>query len=192
MTFVKRIALVITLVSVGLASVSSLAQSSPSHKYDLQIRQSVNRWWPEYPEWLMWKAQLWQESRLDPTATSSVGAAGIAQFMPKTWAQMMKQLGYTNISPYTAKYAIDVGAAYMAQLRAGWTANRTEYERHRLAQASYNAGFGNILRSQSTCGGKTWDEISPCLYRITGRTHSSETLGYVRLIKKWYDKMVME
>ncbi|NJQ04047.1 C40 family peptidase [Streptomyces lonarensis] len=51
------------------------------------VRELVNRHADECPQVTasLLAAQLWQESRFDPEATSPVGAVGIAQFMPATW-----------------------------------------------------------------------------------------------------------
>ena len=77
----------------------------------------------------------------------------------------------------------------MARLQKGWSSPRPQLERHRLAQSSYNAGAGNIIKAQSLCGGaRDWADIAPCLPRVTGR-HAAETIGYVDAIAKWRARM---
>ncbi|MGE3333605.1 MAG: transglycosylase SLT domain-containing protein [Rhodospirillaceae bacterium] len=148
----------------------------------------MKRWWPDLPHWKLWKAQLYQESRLDPNAVSPVGARGLAQFMPSTWADMQRQLGIAG-SPHDDA-AIDAGAYYMAKLRRTWSAQRTPLERHDLAAASYNAGTGNILKAQTKCGGsKLWPQIAPCLAAVTGPANAHETQAYVERIHKWWRQM---
>jgi hypothetical protein len=150
--------------------------------YDERIQGSVKRWWPDYPLWLDWRAQLCQESRLDPGAISPVGAAGLAQFMPGTWADVSRRLGYGDVSPHVARYAIEAGAYYMASLRRQWSSPRPDSDRQALAQASYNTGMGNVLRAQKLCRGtRRWPEISGCLSLVTGRD-AQQTIDYVRLI----------
>jgi hypothetical protein len=163
------------------------AQAGPifSSRYDAQIRASVDRYWPDHPDWLAWKAQLVQESRLRPDAVSPVGAAGLAQFMPGTWREIAAQMRLPPGASPHQDIAIDAGAYYMARLRRIWREERTSEERHRLAQASYNAGPGSILRAQARCGGRSWAEISPCLVQVTGPQHSRETLGYIISIARW-------
>ena len=74
----------------------------------------------------------------------------------------------------------------MARLRRAWSAPRPEDERHRLAQASYNAGLGNVLRAQRLCGtASIWVEISACLPRVTGARNARETTTYVQRIARW-------
>jgi len=163
-----------------------------SDSYDREIRRAVSIHWPTYPHWRAWKAQLYQESLLDPDAVSPVGAQGLAQFMPATWAQIRVEMKYgLGVDPFMADVAIAAGAYYMAKLRRGWSSPRPQGDRHKLAQASYNAGFGNLLKAQKACGGaRLYDDIIRCLPDITGR-HSTETITYVRRIAKWWRMMEM-
>lgn len=166
-------------------SASPASSALFSDRYDADIRTAVKRWWPDYPHWTSWKAQLYQESLLDPAAVSPVGARGLAQFMPGTWAEVSRELGLGPVSPHVAKHAINAGAYYMAKLRHSWRSPRPNEDRHKLAQASYNAGLGNILRSQRACGmAVLYSEIIACLPQITGR-HSRETITYVERIAQW-------
>lgn len=162
-----------------------------SRKYDVAIERAARRWLPTVP-WRLWKAQLYQESRLDPLARSPVGAEGIAQFMPYTWAEISKQMGLGAIPATSASHAIDAGAFYMANLRAAWKAPRPEEDRHNLAMAAYNAGMGNLLRSQKACGDPPgYEPIMECLHLVTGR-HAAETRGYAPSIRKWHKLMEIE
>ena len=134
---------------------------------------------------MYWKAQLYQESLLEPDARSHVGAEGLAQFMPGTWKDVSRQMGLGNVSPRDAKYAIDAGAFYMAQLRRTWRAPRPALDRHFLAAASYNAGSGHLIKAQKLCSGPAlYADIIVCLPQVTGR-HSKETITYVERIKQW-------
>ena len=164
---------------------SSLQLSSP--KYDFLIWKSTKRYWTDLPDYQQWKAQLYQESLLDTNAVSPVGAEGLAQFMPATWKQISRELGYPeDASPRTPKLAINAGAYYMRKLRNGWSSPRPQLDRQQLAQASYNAGFGNLLKAQRACGGENlYPDIIRCLPQITGH-FSNETITYVKRIEFWY------
>lgn len=148
----------------------------------------MKRWWPDLPAWRLWKAQLYQESRLRPEAVSPVGARGLAQFMPATWTDVTHAMGISG-SPHD-DLAIDAGAYYMAKLRHTWRRNRSALERNELAQASYNAGTGNILKAQAFCGGAhLWAGVQACLPRVTGTAHAHETQTYVARIERWWREM---
>lgn len=180
-------ALLVTLVLLFAAPAE--ARIFPD-RYDRQIRDAVALYWPGGADWVWWKAQLWQESRLRPEALSPVGAAGLAQFMPGTWRDVQRQLRLPPGASPHQDIAIAAGAYYMARLMREWRTERPQLERLRLAQASYNAGMGNILRAQARCGGaRDWADISPCLQSVTGH-HHRETIGYIRLIEQHRRRMI--
>ncbi|EME69732.1 hypothetical protein H261_11879 [Paramagnetospirillum caucaseum] len=159
-----------------------------SSRYDDEIASAVKTYWPDYPRPASWKAQLYAESRLDPAAVSPVGAKGLAQFMPGTWDQVTRELRLGAASPHH-DIAIQAGAYYMARLRHIWRAGRDSADRQPLAQASYNAGAGNIINAQKVCGGaRLWAVIAPCLGTVTG-IHSRETLTYVSRIADYTARM---
>ena len=168
--------------------------ASFSRKWDFEIQKSAKRWWPDLPYWKLWKAQLYQESRLDPNAVSPVGARGLAQFMPGTWDEVAGQLDFdAGNTAHDPDLAIEAGAYYMAKLRHTWRRDRTALERNELAQASYNAGTGSILKAQRACGdAKLWVDINPCLVSITGPKFSHETRTYVERISRWWREMEVE
>ncbi len=181
------------LALVCLLSFSG-GDSLHSSKYDEQIKQSVQMYWTDFPKWKYYKAQLYQESLLEPRAISYVGAKGLAQFMPRTWLDMQKELNIPSwVSPYLPKYAIKAGAYYMRQLRDKWSYKRAIEQKHFLALASYNTGFGNVLKAQKICKAKghcsvLWEDIKLCLPRVTGKG-SKETIEYVRKVRLWYGKL---
>ncbi|MFW1503697.1 transglycosylase SLT domain-containing protein, partial [Vibrio parahaemolyticus] len=90
------------------------------------------------------KAQLYQESLLDPQAVSYVGAAGLGQFMPATWAEVSAQLGFDEVSVHSPVHNIEAAAYYMAGRLNVWKSPRPMSDRLSLAWAFYNAGCGWI------------------------------------------------
>jgi hypothetical protein len=74
---------------------------------------------------------IWKESRLDPQALSPRGAAGIAQFMPKTasWRGL--------IDPYEPQQALRESASLIRDLRV-------QFGNLGLAAAAYNAGAKRV------------------------------------------------
>jgi len=181
------------MLLIGLVmSACSQAQAASrfSAKFDRQIQSSASTWLPGQP-WKLWKAQLYQESLLNPDAVSPVGATGIAQFMPGTWDQIIREMGWNaaGVDRRMAGPAIEAGAFYMARLKRAWISPRPDEDRLKLAQASYNAGMGNILRSQQRCGNPAgYEPIMECLHLVTGR-HAAETRGYAPAIFRWWAQM---
>jgi soluble lytic murein transglycosylase-like protein len=158
--------------------------------YDAQIQAAVRKYWADYPDWRWWKAQLYQESAFDTGAISPAGARGLCQAMPGTFKDWARQLKWGDANPHIARFCIDGGAYYMAQLRRmkAWR-DWPDPDRHRMAQASYNAGAGWIMKARAACNALTWATAAPCLLQFTGAAHSKETIGYVRNIAKWRGMM---
>jgi soluble lytic murein transglycosylase-like protein len=142
-------------------------------------------------DWRLLKAQLMQESRLNPKAESKVGAQGIAQFMPGTWNDMKailsRERDIKNADVWNPEHAIPACALYMRQLWKNWSAPRPELDRYALALASYNAGTGNLLKAQELAGGvNDYVSIIAKLHRVTGIDNSNETKTYVvRIFNYW-------
>ncbi len=166
-----------------------MAWSFPD-QYDADIEKAASRYLPGY-DWRLWKAQLYQESLLNPDAVSHVGARGLAQFMPGTWAEVSQQLGYQGLSPHMAEPAIMAGAYYMARQLSIWKAPRPAADRYSLAAASYNAGAGNLIKAQRACGGANgYGDIIQCLPDVTGE-HADETTTYVQRIWQYWTQMLL-
>jgi len=177
------------MVCVFWVSVCWSGNSFPDH-YDTQIKKATEQYLPGV-DWRLLKAQYFQESRLKTDAVSPVGATGIAQFMPGTWADVSKHLGYEKLNPRMAQPAILAGAYYMSKMRQTWRAPRAEADKHSLALASYNAGAGHLIKAQKLCGGaNAYADIARCLPRVTGR-HSRETITYVKRIWTYWTQMVV-
>ncbi|WP_229678085.1 transglycosylase SLT domain-containing protein, partial [Caldovatus sediminis] len=122
--FAGRILAVCLFIGMLVGCAAAQAGTIFPDRYDPEIRRAVQRWWPDYPDWVAWKAQLYQESRLRPDAVSPVGAAGLAQFMPRTWADIVRELRLPPGASPHQDVAIHAGAYYMAKLRRGWSTPR--------------------------------------------------------------------
>lgn len=154
---------------------------APITRYDSMIVKWTALYIPSI-DWRIMKAQFIQESELNPNARSPVGAAGIAQVMPRTWAEIQRQLKVKG-SPRDPDTCIRFGCYYMGRMLNGWeVSGRSTEDRIKLAQASYNAGQGNILKAQKVArGARDYDTIISKLRAVTGK-HSKETIAYVQNI----------
>jgi hypothetical protein len=115
------------VTAAGGSAATLTSTSLPSFvppRYRDPILRSAARW--KVPPALM-AGQLMAESGFDPSAGSSAGAQGIAQFMPSTAAAY----GLTN--PYDPVAAIDAEAHLMSDLLR-------QFGSPELALAAYNAG----------------------------------------------------
>lgn len=154
--------------------------------YDDAIRAATEKYLPWDWRWI--KAQLIAESALNPKAVSSSGARGIAQFMPDTWTDAMANIGRPlDTDPFDPQVGIVACAWYMSAMRRTWRAPRPEDDRRRLAQASYNAGTGNILRAQRLADDAAdYTTIVAHLPPVTGVANARQTTDYVARIASIY------
>lgn len=96
------------------------------------------------------KAQAFCESTLNPKANSPVGAAGLMQIMPKTFAGIRKEIKIGS-DIYDPETNIAAALHYNKYLFNTWSQGRPINDRMAFMFASYNAGLGNILKAQKAC-----------------------------------------
>lgn len=157
--------------------------------YDADFRRATDVWLPGR-DWRRLKAQCYQESLLEADAVSPVGAIGVCQFMPRTWAEVSAQASIHD-SAWVPSASIYGAAYYKARLLRIWSAPRPAHDRVQLAEASYNAGAGHLIAAQRACGGPAlYADIVACLPQITG-DHARETITYVERIEAWYRRLLM-
>ena len=151
--------------------------NSSAASYDPYFEAAHDRFlsWHD-PDWFWLKAQGIAESNLDPDAVSHAQAVGIMQFMAPAWSECVAALGIT--APRThPKASILCGGWYMRRMLLGWSEPRSRMDRWRWAWASYNWGFGNVLRAQKRAYGRTE-------FRFVYTHLPAETRGYVDRIER--------
>jgi membrane-bound lytic murein transglycosylase MltF len=133
---------------------------------------------------LMLAAQGYQESTLDQSKKSHVGAIGVMQIMPATGAGL--KVGDISVTESN----IHGGAKYMDQLMTQYfrDAKFDDQNRTLFAFASYNAGPGNIsrMRKEAEKRGLDPDRWFNNVETITAEKIGIETTTYVRNIFKYY------
>jgi membrane-bound lytic murein transglycosylase MltF len=133
---------------------------------------------------LMLAAQGYQESTLDQSKKSHVGAIGVMQIMPATGAGL--KVGDISVTESN----IHGGAKYMDQLMTQYfkDAKFDEQNRTLFAFASYNAGPGNIskMRKEAEKRGLDPDQWFNNVEMVTAEKIGIETTTYVRNIFKYY------
>jgi len=168
------------LVALGLAILACAFAATPAPSrisqgvpYEVTFRSVAG------PRWVDRAAQAWAESNFNPQARSAVGAVGLTQFMPTTWAWAQDQ-GWVarGASPEDPSAAIHGQHAYMLWLEARCGGSLDP------ALGSYNAGLGSIRKAQrlaATLGiddpsGSAWLKV---LDRVTGPQNAAQTRGYI-------------
>jgi membrane-bound lytic murein transglycosylase F len=150
-------------------------------QYDGEFQRCTQKRLPAGWDWLRQKSQGCAESELNPNAVSPRGALGIMQWMPSDWPEWRDKCGYgADVTPLMAAPAIDCACAYMAFLYRQWSAPRPEFDRWRLALASYNAGLGNLIDAQDKASGvNDFMSIISYLPVVTGAANAAQTFNYV-------------
>ena len=157
-----------------------------SYNYE-QYFEKYSRWYFGYDfdhTWFI--AQGLQESRLDSSAVSYVGASGVMQIMPGTWNDLTKN----KFDVFNPQYNIMYGIKYDKRCWNIWKAPRPFEDRLKFMLGSYNAGAGHLIKAQKKALGmglnpNSWSNIEVTLPAITGH-HSKETITYVKRIFKYH------
>ena len=97
-------------------------------------------------DWRLLTAQIFQESKFNPTAESWAGAYGLMQLIPHTAATY--GLDSSNIEQPHAN--IRAGVKYLMWINEFWAKSiDDENERQKFVLASYNVGLGHIIDAKN-------------------------------------------
>jgi membrane-bound lytic murein transglycosylase F len=154
-------------------------------QFDPTFRKYSKRYFGPLFDWRYFKAQAFAESRLNPNAKSWVGARGLMQLMPSTYAEIAtKRPEFGAID--SPEWNIAAGIMHDRYLWKLWEKDiPVDDERFRFMFASYNAGEGTINRALAAAKTPEWravEQVAPTVQRW----RYTETLGYVRRIDSTY------
>ena len=157
-----------------------------TQRFDPIFQKYTRRYFGVGTDWRWFKAQGMAESNLVPTARSRVGARGIMQLMPSTFAEIQSQRReFSRIDD--PEWNIAAGIAHDRWLWDLWDDRvPQDDDRWNFMFGSYNAGQGTIMRAQRTADQQRLDrarwqsieQVAP----LVERWRYTETLGYVRKI----------
>lgn len=154
-------------------------------QYDTFFKKYSKRYFGPSFNWRWFKSQGIAESALNPKARSHVGAQGVMQIMPATFAEIKKSNPYFS-SVYEPRWNIAAAIYYNRQNYRKWIKRvKATDDRMAFTFASYNAGLGNALKAWKRGGkdapdGKQWQKA---------KKHApSETRGYVARINRLMGK----
>ena len=160
-------------------------------KYDQYFTKYSKRFFGPGVDWQLFKAQAVAESHLDPEAESRVGAQGVMQIMPRTFAEIKSKNRAIAGSVQQPRWNIAAGIWYDRALWKTWKEERPLQDRRNFMFGSYNAGQRNIINAQREAvkeglNPNSWESIEKVLQKVTGK-RSKETIGYVRKIAVVHD-----
>jgi membrane-bound lytic murein transglycosylase F len=178
--------------SAILISLSSSVLAGDTGRYDDVFSKYGKRFFGPGFDWRVFKAQGLAESNLNPEARSWVGATGIMQLMPSTFAEVQsKNPELTDVNH--PEMNIAAGIYYDRQLWKAWKDHESARDRLSFMLGSYNAGRGTINRAKTKAleenlNGREWPSIKTVAPRVTKWRHE-ETLTYVQRIEEFYNKL---
>ncbi len=171
------------------ADKTAVKRRHPTTRYDVYFKKYTKRYFGPGFDWRLFKAQSMAESDLIPTAKSHVGARGLMQLMPATYAQIKStRPQYESIDE--PEWNIAAGILHDKGLWITWTKKVPDDERPHFMMASYNAGDGTIRRAQSAAkksqlDPQDWESLVVVAPKVT-RWRYRETIGYVSEIDENY------
>src|SRR5699024_10085258 len=169
-----------------------------------QIKRRLARWEPDFKaaaskyglDWRLLAAIAYQESRLNPNATSPTQVRGIMMLTRETAAH----IGVKNrLNP---KQAIDGGARYLVALRQQLPEAIKPPDRTWFALAAYNLGLGHVLDARRLLkrAGRNpnlWVNLRDALGWLEEKRHLDKTrfgyapgkqaVTYVSNVRAYYD-----
>lgn len=105
---------------------------------------------------------IYKESSFNKNATSSVGAKGYMQIMPRTYKHYAKVVG---IKKHDEIANIKVGIHYISIMYKYWEKRYDENSAWKLALASYNVGIGKVGKQRA--------------YYLSGNAHNSKYINFI-------------
>jgi len=185
-------ALVAGLLSVAVTPAIATSQGKPNvDRYDNIFRKYSKRYFGVGYDWRIFKAQAMAESEMNPNARSWVGARGLMQLMPSTYASIQSRAGFGAIDD--PEWNIAAGILHNRGLWRRWERDSIHTDRREFMFASYNAGEGTILNAQRACVARSlakraWSSVETVAPQVP-RWRYRETLGYVRKIRSGIEKL---
>ena len=172
--------------------VKNAAAESERKKF-LALVQYFQKYGDQYDvDWLLMAAQGYQESQLNQTVRSPVGAIGVMQVMPATG----KDLDVGDIAEIEPN--IHAGVKYMRWMIDHYYGDEpmTQLDKALFAFASYNAGAGRVaqLRKEAAKRGLDPNVWFHNVEYVAAEKIGAETVTYVSNIYKYYIayKLLME
>jgi membrane-bound lytic murein transglycosylase MltF len=163
---------------------SARATSPNDQKYDEFFKKYTARYFGNSVDWRVFKAQAIVESGLRKTVVSPVGARGVMQIMPATYADIKKRNKDAPLRGIDDPESnIAAGIWYVRQDDTYWLRASDDKQHYQFTFGSYNAGRGTIMRAQKAAEAEKMNQRRwPSIEKIAPHVQNwryKETLSYV-------------
>src|SRR5688572_9009551 len=183
--------LLLVALPVGAQRVVPGRPTRDNTQYDDLFRKYSKRFFGVGYDWRYFKAQGMAESNLDSAARSYVGARGVMQLMPSTFAEIQsRRTEFESIDH--VEWNIAAGILHDRYLWQRWKELGADEERRRFMFGSYNAGEGPILRARGMArqlDAHAWASIEQVAPEVQ-RWRYRETLGYVKKVQRNHERLI--
>lgn len=180
-TTFKHLFAIVALLSAIATTYAWASVDHPVHsnkwtsEYDRHFKKYSKRYFGPLFDWRWFKAQAIAESGLNHDAESHVGARGLMQILPSTFEEISDKIPH-YVELDEPKWNIAAGIFYDRSLYRKFSGT-SEQERLYMALASYNAGYGRLLKAARKSENRdSWDDVKKHL--------PGQTRAYVRRIRK--------
>ncbi len=152
-------------------------------RLDDAFRKYAKRFFGPGVDWRIFKAQGMTESGLDPDATSRVGARGIMQLMPSTYAEVRSKEAMVGETISDPEWNIAAGILYDRTLWKNWAGAPEGSHQWQFTFGSYNAGLTTMKRAQKiaeerSLNARAWPSIIVVAPEVPRWRHE-ETITYI-------------
>ena len=181
------------ILAILICSAEGVPAQKKYSKYDDTFRKYSKRYFGPGFDWKLFKAQSIAESSMNENAQSPVGARGLMQLMPSTFAEIQSS------NPEFEKiddpvWNIAAGIYYDRTLFRAWKEIDSVDEKLNFTFGSYNAGRGTIMKAQLKAKEQNldhtyWENIVSIAPEVPKWKHE-ETLGYVQNIRKYHLQLI--
>lgn len=173
--------------TLGLARMAQAQVPSDAARYRLTLIRAAQAKWGLGAPVAVFAAQVHQESGWRPDAVSSVGAMGMAQFMPATarWWCGLLGLDAEQCQPHNPTWALQALVGYDKYLYEHTPAHYAPRERMWVALRAYNGGLGHWQAEARSTGLRepTRAQVdAACGQARRAPVHCVENLAYPRRI----------
>jgi membrane-bound lytic murein transglycosylase F len=137
-------------------------------------------------DWRLLAAQIFKESKFDPSSESWAGAIGLLQLLPKT----AKQYGYSNL--YDPASNLEAGTMHLLWLKSLWDEIIADPEESvKFILASYNVGQGHVFDARRLAkkygdDPDNWEDVADYLLKKSNSAYYTDPVvahGYCRGIE---------
>lgn len=162
-------------------------------EYDNLFEFHGGKWLPEW-DWRYLKSVAYALSMLQPEYASPDGRIGLMGLTRDQWNDSVARLRFPGGAiPTDPVRSIEAGTYYLAVMRGGWGAERSETTRRELALASYYIGFDTVKSAKDRAvyivAEEEWSMVEHELIELIGRKAHDALVNFIKRVEETYQQL---